>query len=279
MLAVGAAALSGIGVTQVVGATADTPSASPQPSANPFSSYTPPAGPELSVAQLLAIAMAEAQRDGAPEPSAVRVARGTLRAATEAVSPGASTPASPGGGQEAWLDSTVLLVTMQGNFVLNDAPVPAGDPAPKGSELALLIDTYTGEVEERALPVSPPSLQGLEAVSVGSGAASTAAVTGVVTGRLYVGGGGPPLLNGAKPLPSPPAPHYRVIVTEPNGPITKARVVAKTVTSRDGSFSIRIRPGYYRIAGQFKYGEICRAKNIAVRPGKTIRLRLECTTK
>jgi hypothetical protein len=277
ILAVSITGPAGLGITQAVKAAPQTSSSSSEISTNPFSTYAPPSGPERSISNILAIAMEESQRDAVPAPTDVTVEKGTLRAAAMAVSPEASFPISPGGGQEAWLNSTVALVTMHGDFVLNNVPIPAGAPTPRGPVLDLIIDNHTGEVEERSLPVNPPNLQQLEAVSPELPKAVVASARGVIAGHVYLGGG-PALGRGQKPR-KVGAPHYRVVVTQATGSIATASVVAETTTKEDGSFAIRIKPGRYQVAGQFSSGQFCFARNVIVRSGKPTKMALECSAK
>jgi hypothetical protein len=276
MIALVAVVAAGVGVAQMVDGAAAASSASSSPAANPFSGYTPPVGPELSVASIVNIALAESQKDGTAAPTGVSVEEGTLRTVMTGISPEVSLPVAPGGGQEAWLNSTVAVVTMHGNFTLVDAHVPPGAGTPTGSTLDIVIDTHSGEVVERSLPVAAMNLQHLTAVPLESGDATIASRVGILAGHLYVGGG--PALSPPRTVPARHAASgYRVVVREMAGTSTNA--VARTTTRRNGSFTIRLRPGRYQVAGEFNTGKLCFVHKVTVRAGKTTTVNLECGAK
>lgn len=166
-------ALIAAGALFVKGAHAGAVAAEPTPS------EAAPANP--SAAQVRTVALTEAANGGDGAPTTIEEASGTLGQATAvlngehaAASGAASQAAAPsnghGGMSEAvidpetgkpWVDSPVDVVAMRGNFTLNSAPVPAGDPEPKGTVLTLIIDKQTGTVEGRVLNETPPGLSSI----------------------------------------------------------------------------------------------------------------------
>jgi hypothetical protein len=83
-------------------------------------------------------------------PSEVRAVDTSLRGAME-VDPHNVLPPAPDPGMAALEASEVVVVTMHGDFVLDNARVPHGQPAPTGKVLTLILDAHTGQVEGRAV--------------------------------------------------------------------------------------------------------------------------------
>lgn len=98
-----------------------------------------------------AIATKEATANQDPGPTSIATVESTLRSALAVGEPHATWPINPNVGEAAWLNSMVYLVVMKGNFVLTNAPVPAGDSEPAGPEMYLIIDAHTGHVEGMGL--------------------------------------------------------------------------------------------------------------------------------
>ncbi len=299
MLVASVAVLAGIAVTQVISASAGTGAASAPPVANPFAAYVPPSGPELPLATILGTARSTSERADVPSPSAVSVAQGTLREAMLSVNPEVTLPTAPGGGQEAWLNSTVDLVSMRGSFTLHDAHVPHGDPAPTGSVLDLVIDAHTGEIVGRALTATEPGMQRLDllpAESSGAGIASATSTSkgatgplkgrigltagrysvaghaGVIAGRLYAAGG-------PAPGRSRPAQGFGVLVVRAGSPLSHAHPLAATKTGVGGWFAIHVGPGSYLLAGELPSGQFCPARRVLVRAGQSTRATLICSVR
>jgi len=270
MLALSVVGLASIAVTQVISASAGTSPAPSPPVSDPFAAYMPPSGPELPLAQILTTARSDSVRAGVPSPSAVAVAQGSLREVMRTVNPDVTLPSSPGGGQEAWLNSTVDLVSMHGGFTLHDAHVPHGYPAPTGSVLDLVIDTHSGELVGRILGTSTPDLQQLYLVPAESLSAGVATRTGLILGRLYGVGG--PARHGRRP-----AQDFKVVVARAGRGLAGSTVLTSTRTSVNGSFAIRIRPGEYLLAGSLSSGRFCAAQQVLVRAGQSTRTTLTCS--
>lgn len=246
-----AVALASVAVLHGISASAGT---APAPQAtNPFAGYAPPGGPELPAATIAATALAAAGRAGDASPAETTIAQGPLRDVMTAIDPDVAVPSAPGGGQEDWLDETVDLVSMSGSFVLRDAHVPHGHPAPTGSVLDLVIGARTGQLVGRSLLSAAPSLQALEVLPaepvVGAGAAD---VTGVLSGRVYGVGG---------PAPGSRRPIDGAEVTAQAG--ARPRPVASIRTDRDGRFSLRLRPGRYLLEVRLG-GRPCPAQHVLV---------------
>ncbi len=270
LLMLSVAGLAGIAVTQVISASAGTGAASAPAVTNPFAAYVPPSGPELPPATILSAARSNSAQAGVTSPSAVSIAQGSLREVMTSVNPEVTLPAAPGGGQEAWLNSTVDLVSMHGSFTLYDAHVPHGQPAPTGSVLDLMIDAHTGQIVGRTLTTTAPSLQRLTLMQAESTGATAATATGVISGRLYAVGG---------PAPGHPRPAqaFTVLVTPVGVSSAGAGVLAATRTAASGWFAIRIRPGRYQVAGRLPSGLLCPAQKVLVRAAETTRTRLTCS--
>jgi hypothetical protein len=263
MLVVVLGCLALFGVSQAFSAIAGT---SPATTAgDPFAGYEAPTGPELPLEKIVAIADARSDEAGTPNPP-MRAGKGSLEAAMRTIDRSSNLPEQTSPGYRAMLATPVYLVVMQGHFALNDAHVPPGDGIPTGSVLDLVIDAHTGAVIGRALP-TPEQQQQNEALPLTGVAArsfiAVHSVTGRIAGRLYVSGG--PARAGSGPHPGD---HFAVIVTR------GSRTVAKTTTTRQGTFSIHIRPGRYGIVGQIGG---CKRTRVVVRVGKTARATLYCS--
>jgi hypothetical protein len=112
--------------------------------------YTTPTGPLLPDAQLDTIAHREASLAQENSPSDIHAVDTSLRSAVEVDSHNVL-PEAPDAGDAALDASTVVLVTMHGDFTLRDAKVPDGRQAPSGNILTLILDAHTGQLEGRAI--------------------------------------------------------------------------------------------------------------------------------
>jgi hypothetical protein len=252
---------SGVGATQALSASAGT--SAPPVAPSPFAAYLAPSTATVSPAQVLAIARSEAAKAGEPNPT-ISVGKGSFADAMRSIDPSTTIPTSSEPGEEAMFATPVSLVTLQGSFTLQDARVPPGVPAPKGSVLELIINEHTSAVMGRALP-SP------EVLAAAVPLANTASVShwndGTIVGSLRVGGGPP----GKHPTSSG-AGHARVVVMS-----LAHRVVARTTTRSNGGFSIRVRAGRYLVAGTVS--QVCPANRVRVRAGRIVSTRLSCSIK
>lgn len=91
--------------------------------------------------------------------SAVATERGAALSATNA---GAKLPNTSGSqtwetALKTWDAQKTYLVTLYGEFTGN-VSIPAGDTAPKGSVLTLILDAYTGKITMMGLNKTQPSL-------------------------------------------------------------------------------------------------------------------------
>lgn len=221
-------------------------------SAVPGGASSPPPGAPGETAttesQALAIAQSESATAGDQSPSQTTVTHGTLREVMQRLNPeNANVPAN------AETETPVTLVTMHGEFVLHQARVPRGAPAPSGNELAIVIENSTGDVVGRALPVEVPAV-------VGAATAGDA----TVTGRLLLGGG---------PRTAHPryADRFDVVVSQ--GP----RVVRTVRTNRHGAFALRLAAGTYTLAGRLASGRRCTPLTVRLRRNDRRYVELACS--
>jgi len=126
---------------------------------------SPPAGPELTLAQVQAAALKFAAIAHEPNPTAVSVARGSFADAQALVDGNAGADTSPAAGTAgAAASEPVFLVVMHGDFTLN-APRPKGAAEPAGSVMGLILDAHTGFPEGRYVGVEEPQLKALGPVT------------------------------------------------------------------------------------------------------------------
>lgn len=239
------------GGTQILSASATSP-----PAVEPFARIVVPSGPELPLERIQEIARAHSEQAGELRPS-MSVGKGTLEDAMRSIDPSTSFPETSVGIRKM-LSEPVVLVVMHGNFTLNDAHVRKGEPAPTGSVLDLVIDSHTGGVVGRALPIQQEA-GGLPLATVAS---VGAARTGVLAGHLSVGGG--PLCCRARGRSG----KQGVL-------ITGRRFAARITTSSDGAFRVRLRPGRYVVRGLIS--GLCPPVGVVVRAGKRTRAKLICS--
>lgn len=120
----------------------------------PLTGYQSDSGPVLADEQIAQIARTQAARAGEEAPTMTAVDT-TLENAVDANPDNQVDASSPG--MEALMKSEVVLVTLHGHFLLEDAPVPKGRSQPTGSVLTLAIDAHTGWVDSRELSDAPAS--------------------------------------------------------------------------------------------------------------------------
>jgi hypothetical protein len=132
-----------------------SPSSEVEPQAPPpLTGYQTSSGPVLTDEQIAQIARTQAARAGEEAPTMTAVDT-TLANAVEANPDDHVNTSSPG--MEALMKSEVVLVTLHGHFMLENAPVPKGSSQPGGSVLTLAIDAHTGWVDSRELSDAPAS--------------------------------------------------------------------------------------------------------------------------
>jgi hypothetical protein len=101
--------------------------------------------------------------DSAPE--RVRSVLGTsLDSALAVAAPGVKGPQEISAGIAAWDQSSTDVITMDGGFVLGNAPRPASESPPSGHVLSIVIDAHTGTVDAVSLGGTEPDLATLGAV-------------------------------------------------------------------------------------------------------------------
>jgi hypothetical protein len=241
-----------------------TSTAASQP--DPFAAYLTSSATKISPQRMVSIARSESERAGEPNPTISSVSKGSFEDAMRSVDPSTVVPDTTEAGEHAMFTTPVSLVVLLGSFTLQNAHVPPGVLAPKGSVLDLIINERTGAVMGQALP-SP------EALAAQRPLASTASRNkneGTIVGTLRIGGG--PVLPG-NPR-SWPARHKRVVVMS-RGQV----VIARTTTTTDGQFRIRVRPGHYVLKGVVSPSTICSTKPVVVRPAAIVGARLSCSIK
>lgn len=255
-------ACSILGASQALGASAETGAVPPAPT--PFAAYLTPVTTKLSQEQVVAIARSEAAHAGEPSPT-ITVSTASLENAMRSVDSSTVIPEAAEPGERAMYATPVSLVVMHGAFTLQDAPVPPGIPAPKGSVFDVIIDEHTGAVMGRALP-SPSDLAA--SLPLATTASMKVGNDGIIVGTLGIGGGPPTRRHLTRSL----AKHVRVVVTS-----VAHTVVARTMTGSNGRFSVRIRPGHYLVAGIAS--QVCPASRVTVRPRAIVSTRLTCSIK
>jgi hypothetical protein len=259
----------------IVGATQMSAAASSPAPASPLISVQVPTGPELPPERVLEIAQAEALRAGDADPS-TSLGNGTLAQAMRAIDPSTTFPEAPTSNETGIqirkiLSEPVVLVVMEGSFTLSNAHVRPGAGEPTGSILDLVIDSHSGAVVGRALPIRQEvPVQGSRAVVGGArGRIAVRSVVGTIRGRLLVGGGPARLSNlrGAS--------HWRVVVSR------SRRIVARLVTDGSGGFAARVPAGHYTVSGRLPAGTPCgtpqATRYVLVRAGMRTDTHLTCS--
>ncbi|MFI4977300.1 MAG: hypothetical protein ACHQC8_01260 [Solirubrobacterales bacterium] len=221
------------------------------------------------------VAQTQAAQAGDAAPS-MSLGKGTLEQAMRSIDPSTTFPETEasastemGAQIRKMLSEPVTLVVMQGQFTLTNARVRKGVSPPTGSVLDLVVDSHTGAVVGRALPIRQevPIQEGGAIVS-SRGRITVHSVMGVISGRLVVRGGPPHgrVTGGG---------HWRVTVSH------GSRVVANLVTSSRGLFAVHVPAGRYTVVGRLPAGTPCAipATTLVVRAGQTTNTRLACPIK
>lgn len=122
----------------------------------------PASGLSSAAQQAFAIALAQANEHGDPDPTSMEYAAGTLQRASEVMGGGKSFfPPGEGPGDAG---SAVDLIVMVGHFFWT-GPIPACALAPTGPVLSLIVDQQTGFVSKTELGSTPPLLSQLGPVT------------------------------------------------------------------------------------------------------------------
>jgi hypothetical protein len=237
--------------------------------------YVAPTGSELSPEDVQAIALKRASFASSHAPTNVTMAHGNFGAAQAVVYPRAQMPANKQ--TEAFLSSSTDVVEMHGSFTAYGSH-PRGTKVLKATVLALVIDSHTGAVEVEYLGERAPVLTELGTVVPLSGSSKAAAATagrpairGRIVGHLYEGGG--PLHHAR----SRPAGGFSIVVAaNGTGILPTTNIIARTKTSKDGSFVIKIGAGNYRIAGQRRDGRLCGSVVVSVKFDRQTNVNLGC---
>ena len=111
------------------------------------SGYTAPSGALLTDRGLEELADSTAQEDGGHAlTGTVQTVQASLKSAITKIDPSSTSVAAASVGYTNWLDSTVDLMVLHGNFTLADAPRPVEAAPPAGKVLDLIVDAHTGAV-------------------------------------------------------------------------------------------------------------------------------------
>jgi hypothetical protein len=261
-------------VGAVAGGAQISASASSTAPVKPLLSVTIPTGPELPLKQVEEIALTNAEQAGDAGPS-MALGKGTLEDAMRSIDPTTTFPETETSNETSaeiheMLNEPVTLVVMQGQFTLTNAHVRKGDPPPTGSVLDLVINSRTGAVMGRALPIQQEVLIQQEGITVARAASQgriavhsimSMSPTGILDGRVLLTGG-PARVHGPRS-----ALRYTVLIKQ------GSRVVAKAITSTHG-FRVRLRPGRYVVNGE---QGVCKAQSVVVRSGKRANAILICS--
>jgi hypothetical protein len=242
------------GGLQILSASATNSTPAP---VSPFATAEPPSGPEMPVERIEGIAQEQSEAAGEPHPS-MKVGKGTLEAAMRTIDPSTTFPET-GEGVHNMLQEAVTLAVLHGNFRLTNAHLRKGsDATPTGTVLDLVLDSHTGAVVGRALPV--------QEAEGGMTMATVASVprTGLLVGRMGVGGG--PARRGRPAKPGSPGPTLLV---------TGRHFSRKVVTATNGTFRIRLRPGHYTLRGLV--GGYCPLVKVRVEAGRQTRTKVLCS--
>jgi hypothetical protein len=233
----------------------------------PFAVYLTQPTTKASPEKILSIARSEAARDDEANPT-ITVSKGSFEDAMRSVDPSTVIPEGEAG-QRAMYATPVSLVAMQGSFTLQNAKVPHGAPAPKGSVLDLIINEHTGSIMGRILP-SPSELAAQMPLNAST---ATAKPSGTIVGKAQIGGG--PHRPGRPSVY--PAAHVKIQVLS----LSPVRVVAaRTTADAGGQFRVRVRPGRFLLTGTVSPSIKCRTTHsVLVRPGSIVGVRLGCPIK
>jgi hypothetical protein len=257
-------------------ATASNPTTEHMNQENVFAGYVAPTGPELELSKVQGIALTRASWAQDTEPTDTQAAQGTFEQVRHVMDPQLVTSAPTSAGEEAYLHSQALLVVMHGQFTLDDAPVPKGQPSPTGSVMELIVNAHTGFVEGVYLGEHEPSalsslgsvidLQNPMAQSATVHRSATVRPT-TISVHVYVAGG-PERVARRGPHP---ARGLMVNVGRANGTMISTR------TNRHGVVSFRVRSGHYLVTASFQLGQKCASARTVVQTGQTRNIQLYCS--
>jgi len=153
----------GDGDTSTTGGAPSAPAPASRPSTTPVADVAPPTD-----AELIASGRQAATNLGAGAPVRVRLWRAPLDRIARAVAPGQPRAAKEMGHRPA------VLVVLEGDFDLEDAPHPPDSEAPRAAAVAWAADARTGQtIAVSALPRLPPTLAELGRPDVSRAPAGT----------------------------------------------------------------------------------------------------------
>jgi hypothetical protein len=155
-----AAALA-TGATQALGSSTSTTPAETTEEAHatapePFASYQASTGATIADSTIQGVATIEATLATDADPSSLTAVDTTYAAAVHALDPTAELSKTPSAGEASYYGSSVVLVTMRGQFTLH-VSVPLGSPEPHGPVLTLVLDAHTGHIDVRAIEEEVPA--------------------------------------------------------------------------------------------------------------------------
>jgi hypothetical protein len=169
---------------------------------------------------------------------------------------------------------------------LTTGALPAGASWAKGKcyrsppVMSLILDSHTGRVEGESIGSVTPNPGQLDAARQlsASPTAEVASNNGIIVGRVYENGSPPPK-RGRQPPPPRVAVGFPVLAfsAAPQG-LQITNIVARTITRRDGSFRLSLKPGHYWIAAKKKLpgGFLCGSQPVTVRARHRTRVNLVC---
>ncbi len=258
--------------------------------------YHKPTGPELSPTGAADAALKYASKGAASGNVTLRVAHGSFARARAVLNgqDGVAGPTSSGTAscfpglacspaeveqhekeQQEVAESSAYMVEMTGTaFSPPSSRLKKGETAQSGEVETIVVDAHTGFPEERTIGGSHPNISDLGPVTeltavipsqsaAGEGIASasrrgaTGSITGRVTGRSEA--------------------HVLIVLSEGDERIAPRdeHIVRRTTTNARSKFEISdVLPGSYSIGVPRPQ---CRGKIVAVKPGKTTEITLDCS--
>jgi hypothetical protein len=152
--------------------------------------------------------------------------------------------------------------------------------------MSLILDSHTGRVEGESIGSVTPNPGQLDAARQlsASPTAEVASNNGIIVGRVYAGGGRLLRKRDARgrreQQRAHPAVGFPVLAfsAAPQG-LQITNIVARTITRRDGSFRLSLKPGHYWIAAKKKLpgGFLCGGSQpVTVRARHRTRVNLGC---
>ena len=133
----------------------DTTGSCGSSSAQPQASTAVADTPVTSQTAAAAIAEGLAAASNVPNPSNVEVAQAPREEAVSVVDPG----------DTVTTNESSYVVQMSGDFIGNDAKIPAGASVPQGTNMTVVIDAATGRISAWSIDRSPHDLSALGAVT------------------------------------------------------------------------------------------------------------------